>query len=676
MQNNHLIKNLIESEIDKLEKIIDAIPIGIYITTIDGKIILLNNFLVNLLQLPTKDSLKEINLNEYGNFPNILDRKSFIKSLKETGHLENTINEYRTSSGEIIWVNENSSSILDEDGNIKYIIGTIEDITDKIRLETAENYMHQFMNIINDALIQLVENPYMLSSISYSFNLIGTFLNISTIKALFLKQFESFPEYKDFECTVDWHNPNFEVQYDSILFKEILEIFPGIIEDLMSGNNCFFNKDNTNEFQKHILSRLGISSFLCTPIIFGNQFTGLIFFGDNEPDRNWDDGTLKFLSIIGNAIGNHWNNFQNLKKIEELKNTLERIIEASHLGIWEYDLESDILQVNSFFKELMNLSSETNKITYNILISSLSDDYKDYFHRNILEIQNGINPSLNFDFRIDGHQEKYLQMKGKVIEWDNEGKPKRLNGILLDITELKILQNQLQETIRVKDKFFDIIAHDLKNPANAVKSLLDDLLTNFHLFSAEELYEAQSQIQKSISILSQLVNNLLEWSRTQTGRIVFNPDFIDIYYIINNAIDINFSQAQIKNIKITNNVQNNTIVYADSNMLYSIFGNIISNAIKYTKNNGSITIYARDMENFYEFNISDTGIGMSDEQIEHLFSLEHIQSEPGTNQEKGTGLGLIISKEFIERNGGKIYVTSKLNAGTTFSFTLPKSPQQ
>lgn len=671
MQNNLFINRLIDEDIDKLEELIDTIPIGIYITTVDGEIILLNNTLINLLHFNSKDDFKRINLNTNDNLPNIVNRQNFIKTLQRTGHLEKIVNQYITNLGNIIFVNENSLAVNDENGKIKYIIGTIEDITDKIKLEKEEKFFLDFMNVVNDALINLVENPYMLSSIEYSFNLIGSFLKISTIQAFFLKKYDKFPEFEDFECVVNWNEENVNTQYNN-LFKDILENFPGIIEGLMNGNNFFYNKDKSSEFQRNILLKYNTNSFLCTPIIYGNKFTGVIFFADKIEERDWDDSALKFLSIIGNAIGNHWNNFQNLKKIEELKNTLERIIEASNLGIWEYQIEKDKLEVNYFFRELMSLPLNQSYFTCQSIIDVISEEAKSYLNRSMTDLIDGKAHNLNVDFKINSFPQKYLQMKGKVIEWDANNKPKKISGILLDITELKVLQNQLQETIRIKDKFFDIIAHDLKNPMNAVKSLLDDLLSNFNLFSSEELYEAQSQIQKSISILSQLVNNLLEWSRNQTGRTIFNPDNIDTFYIVNNSIDVNYFQAKLKDINLINMVAQGTIVYADSNMLYTIFRNIISNAIKYTPNKGTVTISAKDLEDFYEFNISDTGIGMNEKQIANLFSLEHIQSLPGTNQEKGTGLGLIISKEFVERNGGQIYVTSKVDEGTTFSFTIPK----
>ncbi|HPD32872.1 MAG TPA: ATP-binding protein [Candidatus Kapabacteria bacterium] len=665
---------MIEENINNLEELIDAIPTGIYITTIDGKIISLNNFLVKLLRVPSKEYLKKINLNEQGNFPNIIDRKKFIEQLQLSGHLENLINQYTTSSGEIIYVSENSTAIRDENGNIQYIIGTIEDITEKIILEKEERYIHQFMNIVNDALIHLVENPYMLSSIEYAFELIGNFLNISTIKAMFLNQWDKFPDYNDFDCVVNWNNINSK-NLDNSLFKIILENFPNALENLMNGDNFFVKTDSTNEFQKYTLSKYNISSFLMTPIIYGNKFTGLILFADQDETRNWDEGTLKFLAIIGNAIGNYWNNFQNIKKIEELKNSLERIIEASRLGIWEYNVGKDKFESNSFFKELVNIPKSQTDLTCKTFFELIADEDKNRVNKNFEELFNGNISSINVDFKINSSPPKYLQLKGKVIQLDYTNKPEIISGILLDISELKILHKQLEETIRIKDKFFNIIAHDLKNPMNAVKSLLDDLLASFDSLSPEELFEAQSQIQKSISTLSQLVNNLLEWSRTQTGRIVINPDNIDVFYIISSSIDVNYYQAKIKNIEIINNVPHNTVVYADSNMLYTVFRNIISNAIKYTPNSGTVKISVKDLGDYYEFLVSDTGIGMTEEQLANIFSLEHIKSLPGTNQEKGTGLGLIISKEFVERNGGKISVSSKLNDGTTFSIMLPKMPQ-
>lgn len=246
--------------------------------------------------------------------------------------------------------------------------------------------------------------------------------------------------------------------------------------------------------------------------------------------------------------------------------------------------------------------------------------------------------------------------------------------IALDVTELKKTQKLLAETIKTKDKFFDIIAHDLRNPINALNMLIDDLLKNYSSLSLDEIYDANIHIQKSVIILSQLLNNLLEWSRSQTGRLQHNPDMIDVSYVLRNVIEINQDAAKIKNISLVNNVNYGTVVYCDANMLFTIFRNLVSNAIKYTNIGGRVLIDSVNEDKFVEFIVQDNGVGIPENRLQNLFNAEFVQSTMGTNREKGSGLGLILCKEFIERNGGTITVESVLNQGTTFRFKLPKEP--
>jgi len=153
-----------------------------------------------------------------------------------------------------------------------------------------------------------------------------------------------------------------------------------------------------------------------------------------------------------------------------------------------------------------------------------------------------------------------------------------------------------------------------------------------------------------------------------------NPDFIDASYIIRNVIEINQDAANLKNISLINNIAYGTVVYCDSNMLFTVFRNLVSNAIKYTHIGGRVTISSNDKGDFIEFSIQDNGVGIPPDKLDKLFNIAYVQSTLGTNQEKGSGLGLILCKEFIERNGGTISVESELNKGTTFKFELPKSP--
>ncbi len=245
----------------------------------------------------------------------------------------------------------------------------------------------------------------------------------------------------------------------------------------------------------------------------------------------------------------------------------------------------------------------------------------------------------------------------------------------LDVSELRLSQKLMREAIKTKDRFFDIIAHDLRNPINALSSLLDDLLGNYTKFSLNDIYNSNLQIQESIMMLSQLLNNLLDWARSQTGRINNNPDFIDASYIARNVTEINSDIARIKNITIDNKIEYGTVVYVDSNMFYTILRNLVSNSMKYSNQNGKITIQAATSDDFTVFSVSDSGVGISKDRVDKLFKLEFVQSTKGTNQEKGTGLGLILCKEFVEKNNGKIWVESIENEGTTFYFTVPRNPK-
>ncbi len=245
----------------------------------------------------------------------------------------------------------------------------------------------------------------------------------------------------------------------------------------------------------------------------------------------------------------------------------------------------------------------------------------------------------------------------------------------LDVSELRLSQKLLRDAIKTKDRFFDIIAHDLRNPINALSTLLDDLLGNYNNFSLNDIYNSNLQIQESVVVLSQLLNNLLDWARSQTGRINYNPDFIDASYIARNVTEINSDIARIKNIAIDNKIEYGTFVYVDSNLLYTVLRNLVSNAMKYSHQNGKITIQATPKDDYTVFSVSDSGVGIPKDRIDKLFKLEFVQSTKGTNEEKGTGLGLILCKEFVEKNGGKIWVESTENIGTTFYFSVPRNPK-
>ncbi|MGE5402401.1 MAG: PAS domain S-box protein [Ignavibacteriales bacterium] len=238
-------------------------------------------------------------------------------------------------------------------------------------------------------------------------------------------------------------------------------------------------------------------------------------------------------------------------------------------------------------------------------------------------------------------------------------------------SQLEDSEKELQEMIVQKDKFFSILAHDLKSPFNGLLGFSNLLLQDFEHFSNIEIRNFVQHMNNSVKNIYELIENLLDWSRLQTGRIEFNPEELSLREKVESISSLLRNNAITKGIQISNTINKGTFVIADEKMLQCILQNLISNAIKFTGTNGKITISAISAGDFVNVSISDTGVGISKETIAKFFKIDtHISTE-GTAREKGTGLGLIICKEFIEKNGGKISLESQLGKGTTFSFTLP-----
>ena len=247
-----------------------------------------------------------------------------------------------------------------------------------------------------------------------------------------------------------------------------------------------------------------------------------------------------------------------------------------------------------------------------------------------------------------------------------------------DITERKRVEDiihsnneQLVVLNSEKDKFLSIIAHDLKGPFQGFLGLTQSLAEDVSNYSAEELSQAGKEMYKTANRLFNLIKNLLEWAQMQRGSLSFQPKEISLQILIVNNVEAIKWRSEQKTITVNNSVSGTFQVYADENMINSVLLNLITNAVKFTHRNGTITINAKkSSEELVEISVSDTGIGMQNCEVEKLFKLsERIQSE-GTEGEESTGLGLLLCKEFVEKNGGKIWAESEEGKGSTFYFTL------
>jgi PAS domain S-box-containing protein len=242
-----------------------------------------------------------------------------------------------------------------------------------------------------------------------------------------------------------------------------------------------------------------------------------------------------------------------------------------------------------------------------------------------------------------------------------------------NITKQKENENKLQELNATKDKFFSIIAHDLRNPFVALLGLSEYLLTKYDKLDHEDHRKKLELMHESAQHAYQLLENLLTWALSQSGGIKFNLEKLQLHNVVNNSIKVLSALASNKSIELLNKVEKNHCVFADAYMLETILRSLISNAIKFTPRNGKITVGMNGNHDgkFSEIYIEDTGVGIPEETINDLFRIDKNTTTCGTEKEKGSGLGLILCKEFVEKHGSKIWVESTVGKGSRFSFTIP-----
>jgi PAS domain S-box-containing protein len=273
---------------------------------------------------------------------------------------------------------------------------------------------------------------------------------------------------------------------------------------------------------------------------------------------------------------------------------------------------------------------------------------------------------------------------GTLIPVDVSAKKIEINGkyylyiIQRDISERKQweneiveMKNRLLEENASKDKFFSIISHDLKAPFSALLGIAQLLEESYDDFSDTERKEMIHIYRNSSNNIYQLLEGLLEWSRANSGRMEFELKKININEITTNVIEILHQNAKVKKILLNNSIEKNTFAFADIKMLTTILRNLITNAIKFTPENGAVDITSEIVKEKLVISVLDNGIGMKPDDIKKLFRIDVHHTTVGTQNETGTGVGLILCKELVEKHGGNIWVESKVGKGSTFNFSLP-----
>jgi two-component system, sensor histidine kinase and response regulator len=266
----------------------------------------------------------------------------------------------------------------------------------------------------------------------------------------------------------------------------------------------------------------------------------------------------------------------------------------------------------------------------------------------------------------------FLMWHNKLIRFrQKELIRKQKNKLEKQNQELARIAKGLKTANETKDKFYSIIAHDLRSPFTAIKGFSELVVENINAKDFDEVEKFAELILKSSNQAMDLLLNLMEWTRAQTGSLQFNPVILDLNQVVNESFLYYEGAIRKKGIKFENQILVSTFINADRDMISAVMRNLISNAVKFTAPGGRIEILASKTKTNLQVMISDTGIGIPPEKVDEIFHIEKRHSTKGTENEKGTGLGLMLCNDFIKKHDGKIWLESEVGKGSVFYFTIP-----
>ena len=393
------------------------------------------------------------------------------------------------------------------------------------------------------------------------------------------------------------------------------------------------------------------------------------------------DEVIENTDIVNTFINQTSAALQRKAFYETLKESERNLLESqrlAHIGSWHWNISTNTMKWSD---ELFRISGRDPKsITPDFTEMSICLTPESMKLRNAAiakVLKDGEPYELDLDMvRPDG---TIVNTHSRAeAKYDINGTITSLNGIIQDITERKAaeaeilrINNDLKESNASKDKFFSIIAHDLKSPFNTILGFSELLVEMVNEKNYQGVEKYANFIMQSSERAMELLMNLLDWARSQTDRMEFIPDYFDLANFIEEVAQPFDESAKQKSISLILALPNDITVFADPAMISTVMRNLISNAIKFTRPDGKISISVKKKPTELTISVADNGVGIPASAIDKLFRIDENYSTAGTNNEKGTGLGLILCKEFIEKHSGKIWVESEVGKGSIFHFTLP-----
>lgn len=615
----------------KYYRLVMNIPVGVSLISARGELLEVNDTMKKIMRIPRDFPILELN------FLNIEGMKrsglcdQFRKCIETKDDVNGELQIKLSRKSRESYLTYSFVPILDHNNEIESVIGYVNDLTTQKKAENVSRERIDFLNLV-----------------------------INTIKTSFFVKDQDHKWVMLNDAAVEMMGQTRE----SLIGKSDYDLFP---------------REQADVFWKY------------DELVFKSGSTV------NEEQITWADGTIhtvvthkqlyteklsgkKF--IVGTS-----HDITSYKKIEEelrASNVKYReLFDNANDFIITTDVTGNITNANRTL--LRYLRTDLKSLIQHSIFEFIKEDNIDFAHEVKAKLLSGehVNP---FELKAYGVEKQDVIYEVKASLIIQNGVPVGVQCVFSDITErheaglkLKKYNESLLELNTTKDKFFRIIAHDLRNPYSSMIGFSEMLLEDLDDSTKDEIRDSLKIILGSAKNSFSLLENLLAWSRLETGHIPFVPVEIVLSQSVEEVVNVLFSLAYRKKIEINNLVKPDIRLYADKNMLFTILNNLVMNAIKFTNTYGKIDIYAEPYTpesdpdiSFIKISVADTGVGMDTETRELLFTPNRKDSSQGTEKEQGTGLGLLITREMVEKHGGKIMVESSPGEGSVFSFLIPE----
>ncbi|MCU7491763.1 MAG: PAS domain S-box protein [Ignavibacteria bacterium] len=609
-----------KSDVEILSDLFNNIPIGVYMTTPGGKILKANKALMQMMGYDSYEDFLRLDLEDEASLNHGYSRKQFRELLEKNGEVIGLENSWRKENGELIYIRENARIIRDDDGSIVYQ-GTVEDITERKNLE---------MNLLEKEVRFRTSIENMLDC----FAIFEPVRNESGLITDFI-----FEYVNEAACRFSGNSRS------ELINSRLFTKFPDSKSSGLFMNYCSV-ADSGRPFMK--------DSF---PI--GNPAEGRAI-------RYFDVRIVR----LGSGIAVTWREVtekiqaeNSLRQSESRYRTLASNFPNGAVVLFDHDFRYLLAEG----KEIENAGFSRDKL--------LGKTMSETFSPRVCAILNApYSAAIRGEtsmFELDGIAGDCYLVYTVPIK-DDLGVVVAGMAMFQNITHMKNIEKELKEINASKDKFFSIISHDLKSPFSSLLGFSEFLASDFEQLSPEEVKTFAQNIYKSAKSVFDLLENLLQWSRLQTGGMEYSPVRFNLEELIDDIYNIYEISAIRKKIRLNINTSGPVEVYADKNMIETVLRNLVSNAIKFTGAGGEVEIKVEKSDLKALVSVKDSGVGISPENQKKLFEIGEKLSTPGTDRERGTGLGLIISKEFIDKNNGILNVKSDPDKGSCFSFALPE----